>query len=181
MKNFEKFLQYSRKLEELQTARKAKEVDEIQKLDIQMEYHKCLELDQVLESDRACNDHLNQELEEPIATEQEWLEDKTQELLEIEEFERQAQDIQFNVSGNDFEIIAEIQAATFEEPPYELKQLPTASADAFDHELSNLTEVELQREIKQNEAAINEEQESIEGEKSPGDVFFFRSEKSDSK
>lgn len=173
MKNFEKLLQLSKKLEDRQTVRKAKEVDEIEKFDSQEECHKCRELDQMLKINDAHAQLLKQELEKPVAAQQEWLKEKTEELSEVEEFEKQAQDLQINAPGNEFEMIEEIQGNTFEEKSYQLKQLPPGSPDTFAHDLSDLTETQLQREFDWNKAAISGEQDFNEEEEAEN-LFFFR-------
>jgi hypothetical protein len=163
MKDFEKLLQSSKKLEERQTARKAKEINEIYLFNLQRECYKKCELDRILEIDQAHAKCRNLEIEGPVIAERECLESKVGEFLEVEEFENQTQDIQIsppNSSG---------------EQPHILKQLPAGSPDAFTHELTDLTETQLQRELTQNEMAINGSQEdSEEEEEIPGTVFFFR-------
>jgi hypothetical protein len=175
MKNFEKFLRYSRKLEELQTTRKAKEVEEIQKLDTHMDSHKCRELDQILNIDRLNTEEIDQDLEESLAIEQEISEKARQKLLDIEEFERRAQDMKINAPGNDFEIISEIQGLPSGDQPSDLKQLSSGSSGAFPDELGELTEIEFQRELQQNELAIHNKNDQVK-EKRKG-LFFFRAKK----
>ncbi len=174
MKQFEKFLQASKKLEDRQTTRRAKEVAEIEKFDSQKEHHQCRKLERIHNIGRAHIKRQKQELEEPIIFEQEWSEDKARKLSEIEEFERQAQDMQINIPGNEFEIIEEIQRGAFGEKPHELKQLSAGSPDVLRHDLTDdLTESHLQRELKQNETAINEGQDSGEEEEKTRSIFFF--------
>lgn len=174
MKKFEKFLRASKKLEEHQTVRKAKEVGEIEKFDNQKEHYKCHKIDRMFKIDRAHTEGLKQELEKSVTVEEEWLQDKTEELSEIEAFDRQAQDMQNNAPGNEFEIVAELQGFTFGQAPHEMKQLPAGSPDTLNHDLNELTESHLQRELERNKAAINKEQESEEEKEDTDTVFFFR-------
>ena len=84
-------------------------MEEIQKLDTHMDSHKCHELDEILDIDRICTEDVDQDLEESIAIEQEVSEKASQTLLDIEEFERHAQEMKISAPGNDFEMTAEIQ------------------------------------------------------------------------
>lgn len=175
MKKFEKILQYFKKIEEAQTLRKAKEVDEIQHFDVQKDNRNCRELDQMLKLDRAYKKRQKSKLEDPVAMEQESLQRKTQHLSEVEDFEQQAMDTHLDAPGNEIEVVAELEGFSFNEKPHNLKQLPAGSADAFTHELTELTENQLQREFEKNEAAIKEEPEpEPEEKKEPETTFFFR-------
>ena len=157
MKKFEKFLQYSRKLEELQTARKAKEVDEIRKFDIQLERQKCRDLSQILRTEQQQVKHVVQNLDTPVEMELGHQANTRQAFEEAVEFERQAHNMKLNAPGNEFGVISELQGFTYEEQhPYRQKQLPEASDDAFTNELSDVIEMELQRELQKNEEAITE-------------------------
>jgi hypothetical protein len=172
MKKFKKILQYFKKIEEAHTLRKAKEVDEIQQFDVQKDNRHCRELDQMLKLDRAYKKRQRSQLEDPIAMEQESLQHKTQHISEVEDFKQQAMDTQLNTPGNELEVVAELQGFSFHENPHNLKQLPAGSADAFTHELTELTENQLQREFEENEAAIKEEPKPEE-KKEPETMFFF--------
>ncbi len=170
MKNLEKLLQSSKKLEERQTARKAKEIDEVYLFNLQKECYKKCELDRILEINQTHTKRLDQEIEEPVTAEHKCIKSKAKKLLEAEEFEKH----RLNPPINDFEVIAEMQGFSVGEKPHVLKQLPAGSSDAFTHELTELTEVQFQRELKQNERAIKNNQENMEEEeKKTGNVFFF--------
>ncbi len=56
MKPFEKLLQYSRKLEEFQTARRAKEVDEIRKFDVALAHQGQRRVEQVIQAEQAADE-----------------------------------------------------------------------------------------------------------------------------
>jgi hypothetical protein len=175
MDNLGKFLYSARKLEGLQTARKAKEVDEIRKFDVQLEARKRRNLAQTLETEQQHTQALNQKLAEPLAAEQAWRDAKTDELRHTEAFAhqgrvplRQAQDIalrqtqgtpRFDEPMCDFDIIEEIQGFGFRREPYSLKQLPAADIDAFTHELSDQTDSHLSQEVHRNQQAVTPEPE----------------------
>ena len=74
------------------------------------------------------------------------------------EFEQQAYDTHENAPDSEFETIAAIQGFRyrFHGSCHELKQLPEAQSDAFAHELTALTERELQKELEQNEKSLQE-------------------------
>ena len=176
MKKFEKILQYCNKIEESHTVRRSKEVDESQQFDVQKETSTCRQLDQILKVDSAYKKRQIKELHMPVELEQEALHQKTIHLEEIEEFDRQSLDFQLEGAHNAFEIVAEIQGFTFDERSHTPKQLPAGPPDAFTHELTDLTEMRLHREIEKNEAAIyGEQEEEPEDEPhKPETVFFFR-------
>jgi hypothetical protein len=165
MDNLGKFLHYARKLEDLQTVRKAKEVDEIRKFDVQLEVQKRRNLVQTLETEQQHTQALNQELAEPLAAEQAWRDAKTGELQHVEAFAhqgrvplRQTQGTpRFDESAHDFDIIEAIQGFGFRREPYSLKQLPAGDADAFTHELSDQTESHLSQEVYRNQQAVTPE------------------------
>ena len=82
MKDFEKFLRNSQRLEEFQTARKAKEVGEIQKFEKETERHKYQELEQILEFESAVNEWQKQKYDEPEIDEQQWEQQRVQKKYE---------------------------------------------------------------------------------------------------
>lgn len=159
MKTFQKFFQYSRKLEELQTARKAKEVDEIRKFDVQMEAQKHHNLDQHVKSERAQTNQCIQALEHPPISQGAWRAVQVQHLQEVEEFDEYAQHSKTDASNNDFEQLLELQESRLENIPDGSTALFSATYDVFATEMSDVTESELQRECQQNDEAIYENQE----------------------
>lgn len=159
MKTFQKFFQYSRKLEELQTARKAKEVDEVRKFDAQMEAQKQRNLDQHLKSERAQDEQHIQALEHPAISEEIWITVQEQRLQKVEEFDEQAQRSKTDAFYNDFGQFLEFQESRFESVSDGSTALFSATYDAFTNELSDVTESELQREVQQNDEAIYANQE----------------------
>jgi hypothetical protein len=157
MKNFKRFLQTSKKLEELQIARKAREVDEVQKFNLQLESHKQSDLVERLDAEQALEESRAHTLDEIIAGEQRRIELATDELLKAEDFEAEA----FEVSGNadGFRELSGIQDPGNINRHHQIKQLPAGSPDPFDHELSDLTETCLQRELEKNETVVKQMQE----------------------
>lgn len=160
MKTFQKFFQYSRKLEELQTARKAKEVDEVRKFDVQMEAQKQRTLDQHLKSERAQDEQQIEALEHLAISEEAWMTAQEQRLQKVEEFDEQAQRSKTDAFYNDFGQFLEFQESKFESVPDSSTALFSAAYDVFTNELSDVTESELQREVQQNDEAIYGNQES---------------------
>jgi hypothetical protein len=160
MPNFKRLLQCAKKFEDLQISRKTKDVDEIQKFNLQKEYHQHITMLQNLDADRAYIESQKDGLEGIITEEQGRIEIKTNELLEAEAFDQEA--FENPVNSGEFQSISETQktsAINWQEP---LKQLPAGSSDLFDQEMSDVTEVCLQRELEKNDAAIKQVQEEEE-------------------
>ncbi|GAK57836.1 hypothetical protein U27_04803 [Candidatus Vecturithrix granuli] len=159
MNTFQKFFRYSRKLEELQTARKAKEVDEIRKFDVQMEAQKQRNLDQHLKFECAQAKQQIQALEHPTIKAEAWMTEQLQRLQEVNEFDEHVQHSKTDTSNNVFEQLVELQNSRLENAPDSPTALFSATYDVFANEISDVTESELQREFQQNDEAIYENQE----------------------
>lgn len=154
MKTFRKFFQYSRKLEELQTARKAKEVDEIRKFDVQLEAQKQRNLEHHLKSERVQAKQQKQDLEHPLISEQEWQTLRIEHLQEVEEFDQYAQHTKINVSDNDIEQMSALQENMSGTSPDIPQALPSVTYDVFANEIPDVAENEFQRELQKNYDAI---------------------------
>ncbi len=177
MKNFQKILQNCHKLEESSIRRRTKDIDDSTQFDQQKETAKCRQLEQHLKVDSAYAKRQLKELDIPVELEQEALHEHAAHLDEIEAFDQQATAYQLDGAHNAFETIAEIQGFSFsDDDSHALKQLPAGPADAFHHELHDLTDMELQRETDKNDAAIHGEQEEEpeEAPHEPETPFFFR-------
>lgn len=159
MKTFQKFFQYSRKLEELQAARKAKEVDELHKFDVQMEAQKQRNFDQHLKSDRARAEQHIQNLDHPPINEEAWMTGQLQRLQEVVEFDEYTQHSKTDASGSDFDQVFELQNSRLENAPDDSAALFSETYDVFVNEISDVAESELHRELRQNDEAIYESQE----------------------
>jgi len=171
MKNFKKFLQASNRLEERQTARKAKEVDEVQKFDLQLESHKQIKMLESIDAEQVVAKSRKHTLDEIVAYEQQRIELATDELLETEDFETEAFEVAVNTEI--FQDISEIQKPENLNQPKQIKQLPAGPPDPFDHELSDLTEECLRRETEKNDAAIKQmQEEDEESARQKGPLFF---------
>ena len=152
-------LDFAQQLEEFQTTRKAKEVNEIYNFDRLKESLKqrLMTLNRRMETlhQRA----LRQRTERPEIAEEYIIREKAQTLQELAEFDQQVYDAQLGANDSAFDTIAEIQGFCYQDhsdPGQTLKQLPEASTDAFAHELDALTKRELQKELEQNEKALQE-------------------------
>ncbi len=155
MKKFEKYLRYAEKFEAFQTARKSKEVNDIQKLDTQKEFLKTRKLKQTHLMDRVRRKHLKLKLEVSEIDEQHWETMKRQQLGTIETLEAQARHTQVDACGSEFDLLAEMQGERYNsEQNQEFKQLPEISFDPFVHELTEITKTEHQKELEKNEKAI---------------------------
>lgn len=173
MNRLEKFLRYSQKLEELQTERKAKEVDEIRKFDIQIKSHKQRESDQMTEFAQIYMDWQNQRINEPLADEQQRQDRQLRDLEELRQFEEYAYNTSQYGTDNPFDLIAEMEHDSgIEHAHEEIKQITAGTPDAFDHELTECTEIHLQQELEQNEIIVKKDV-PIEEPKPTG--LFFRS------
>ncbi len=158
MKKDENPLQFSQQLEAFQTARKAKEVNEICKFDTLKESLKQKHLTLSRRMGTLRQKFLRQLIEEPEIAEEYIIQEKAQALQELAEFEQQAYDMQQDAPDNEFDTIAAIQDFRYqlEAPQQELKYLLETHSDAFAHELTALTEAELQKEWEQNEKTLQE-------------------------
>lgn len=154
MKTFQKFFRYSRKLEELQTARKAKEVDEVRKFDIHMEAQKQQQLAQHLKSERIQVKHQKSELESPLISEQAWKEHQNQHLQEVKAFDRYAQHTKIRASDNELEQMIALQESLTEPSSDASPALPSVTYNLFADEVTDITEQEFQRELQHNHDAI---------------------------
>jgi hypothetical protein len=131
----------------------------------------------MLEANRHHVERVVQDLDTPVAMEQERIARTMENLREIEAFESQFQDTKLNTPGNEFEIISELQGnIEGEQQSDSQKQLPAASSDAFTHELTELTEVELQRELEANRTAISRGKDADETESNTATVESLRQE-----
>ena len=158
MKTFQKFFQYSRKLEELQTARKAKEVDEIRKLDVHLQAQKQRNLEHHLKSERIQINQQKRNLEQSQIFEQEWQTFRIEHLQEVEEFDQYAQNTKINVSDNDVEQMIALQENMSEISADIPQALPSVTYDVFAHEIPDVAENEFQRELEKNHDAIYADQ-----------------------
>ena len=161
-KDSDKFLHYPKKLEEHQTARKAKEIDEVQRFDRQLEYHQHLELLEALDTERTFTESQQQALDETMTDEQQQFEVTTEELLAVHEFEAEVPAMTMTASGSNF---PESQVIKDISPPSSPRQLTAGSPDPFTHDLSELTETCLQQELEKNDTALKKAQE--EAKKNP--------------
>jgi hypothetical protein len=150
-KDTEKFLHYPKKLEEHQTARKAKEIDEVQRFNRQLEYHQHLELHEVLDTERMFTESQKQASDETMTDEQRQVEVTTEELLEVNEFEAEVSAMTMTALESDF---PENQESEDISSPASPQQLTAGSPDPFTHELSELTETCLQQELEKNDATL---------------------------
>lgn len=171
MKNFHiKFLQSSKKLEGTQIDRKAREVDEIWKFGLQLEAHNHVEMFESVEREQAFLESRKRALDEAIADVQRQDELLADELLETEDFETNAFEV--SVNGSSRQLFETQDSAGLNRQP-QFKQLPENTSGPFDHELSNLTEICLQRELEKNDAAIKQAQEEDEErERQNGPLFL---------
>ena len=159
MKKDKNSLRFSQQLEAFQAARRAKEVNEIYKFDQMKEQLKQRHLTINRRMDTLHQKSLRQKIEDPQIPEEQTIQEQAQMLQELVEFDRRAYDMQVDAADNKFDTIADIQGFHYqfpEGPHYELKQLPEAHADVFDHELNELTERELQKELEQNEKTLQD-------------------------
>ncbi|MDY0092349.1 MAG: hypothetical protein RBT80_06590 [Candidatus Vecturithrix sp.] len=158
MKTLWKFLHYSRKLEELQTARKAKEVDEIRKFDVQTDAQNQRNFDRHLKSDRSRLEHHIRDLERLSASEQAWMSMQLQCLHEVKAFDDHVQHSKSDILNNDVEQFLDLQTGMPERTHNGSTALSSVTYDIFADEIRDVTESELQRELQQNEEAIYENQ-----------------------
>lgn len=170
MKNFHiKFLQSSKKLEGAQIDRKAREVDEIWKFELQLEAHKHVEMFESVESEQTSLESRKCALDEALAEDQRQEELTANELLETEDFETKA----FEVSNRSLRNLSEVQKPGESDRQTDRKQLPESTSGPFDHELSDLTEACLRRELEKNETAVKQiQEEDEESERRKGPLFF---------
>jgi hypothetical protein len=171
MKNFSiKFLRSSKKLEGVHTARKSREVDEIWKFGLQLEAHNHIEMFESVDDEQAALESRKYALDETIADAQRQDELTRHELLETEDFETNAFEVSINGSLRNF---SETQNSVEINQQTQLKQLPESTSGPFDHELSDLAEVCLQRELEKNDAAVKQiQEEDEENERQKGPIFF---------
>ncbi|MBD3308904.1 hypothetical protein GF339_21010 [candidate division KSB3 bacterium] len=187
MKNLKKLLQYSQQVEHVQTARKAKEVGEVQNFEAHWQHHKRRDFTQYVGFEQAYTDHLSRTLDELDADEHAHVEHDIQTLAEIEQFEQHAQNDQLRTSGNTFDLIDELQGRRSGQESHAIMQLPAAPPEVFEQEFSDVIDVEFHRELDQNQRQINQEEDpapASEDENSedntddaPRNVFFFRNQK----
>jgi hypothetical protein len=157
MKDLKKLLQCAKKFEDLQLSRKAKDVEDHHKFALQKESHNYYELIQSLDADHASCKSEQDRLAEVINADQEGLEIRAHELLEVETLSQEA--FETLVNFEDVQSLSEAQDSEHTNQPESMKQLPPAPPDYFEHELSEATEACLQREITNNESAIRPPQE----------------------
>jgi hypothetical protein len=157
MKDLKKLLQCAKKFEDLQLSRKAKDVEDHHKFALQKESYNHHELVQILDADRASCKSEEDRLAEVINADQEGLEVRAHELLEAETFNQEA--FETLVNFEDVQSLSEAQDSEYTNQPESMKQLPPGPPDLFAHELSEVTEACLQREITNNESAIRPPQE----------------------
>jgi hypothetical protein len=171
MKNFHiKFLQSSKKLEGVQIDRKAREVDQIWKFGLQLEAHNHVEMFESVESEQTFLESRKRALDEALADAQRQDELTAHKLLETEDFETKAFGVSINGSFAD---LSETQNSVGVQQQTQLKQLPESSAGPFDHELSDLAEACLQRELEKNDTAVKQiQEEDEESERQKGPLFF---------
>lgn len=158
MKTFQKFLQYSRKLEELQTARKAKEVDEIRKFEVQQEARKQHNLERHVKTGDMQAQSQHGELEHPLLSEQEWKTLQIQHLSEVTEFDQYAQQIKSAASNNEVEEMIALQENMTGASPDVSQALPSVTHELFGEEVIDVTEHEFQRELQHNHDVIHANQ-----------------------
>ena len=171
MKNFNiKFLQSSKKLEGVHTTRKAREVDEIWKFGLQLEAHNHVEMFESVDDEQAALESRKCALDEAIADAQRQDELTAHELLETEDFDTKASEVSINGSFRD---LSEAQNSVGVNQQTQLKQLPENTSGPFNHELSDLAEACLQRELEKNDAAVKQvQEEDEESESQKGPLFF---------
>ncbi len=155
MKKFEKLLQYSKRLEAFHLSRRHRELDDIQDFDTRKERLRTAALNRILPLDLAVAEHRMHNLDDQEHQGMQAEENKARQLIEQKKFVRQARDSLADTAGNEFDLIADIQGFTYHEELFQnLKQLPEASVDIFEHELTDSTEVELQQELEENRKAL---------------------------
>jgi hypothetical protein len=141
-------------MEARQTARKAQEVEEVYTFDLQRKASGCYRFEQILD-DATTRETIQSQKSEPILQmEEEFIARQNEELAAIEAFESDTKVDQQYAPGNTFDTIAEIQGFELEKKLYGLKQLPAGSPDAFDNDLTDLTEHHLEEELSQNKKAV---------------------------
>lgn len=159
MKKNKNPLHFPQQLEAFQTARRAKEVNEIYTFDRMKEGLKQRHMTITQRMDKLQQKALRNKLEQAGEPDGELLQEQAMMLEELVEFGRQAHDAQIDAPDNEFDTIAGLQGFNYHAPDNDhqpLKQLPEAHSDLFDHELNALTEQELQKELEQNEKTIQE-------------------------
>ena len=154
MRNLIKFLRSARKMEARQTARKAQDVEEAYTFDLQRKTSDCYRFEQILDEETTRETIQNQKSEPILQMEEEFIARQNEELASIEAFESDTKVEQQYAPGNTFDTIAEIQGFELEKKLSGLKQLPAGSPDAFDNDLTDLTEFHLQEELSQNKKAV---------------------------
>jgi len=163
MKNFEKLLHYAKRLEQFHLRGRAREINDIEKFDTQKERRKAAALDRMLSLEAAIDENRGQSLAAHEQMMRQAEEENVQRLIELDEFAQQARASHDATAGNEFNVIADIQGFTYHhERSQLLKQLPEASVDIFEHELTELTETELQQELDDNRKAVQGTQQRLE-------------------